>query len=132
VIVAAAAKPPTLSPRTRRDEIRAGARSRPRRSPVARAWPQTWTPARIRAALVRALARADRDPTTADPEAIGQLAVDPDATPVEPPAGRCDATITVRAPTKKLEQISVPGSARLGDDRASWRRGEAETEGRRS
>ena len=82
--------------------------------------PATWTPARIRAAPVRALARADRDLMTADPEVIGRLAVETDATPVEPPAGRCDETITVRAPTKVPEEIPVPGPARFGDDRAAW------------
>jgi hypothetical protein len=74
VIVAAAAQPPNLSPRTRRDETRA-ARAR------------------------------GRDPMTADPEVLGRVAVDADATPVELPAGRRDATITGRAPTSEPEKI---------------------------
>ena len=115
LVMAAAGKPPYLSPQTIVDELRRrGLSIADEEFTGVAGLPETWTPAHIRAVLVSVLDHADRYMTTADPEVIGRLAIDADETPIEVPEGQLDDTIVVRAPTREPEAMPVPGSSLFG------------------
>lgn len=113
--MAAAGKPPHLSPQTIVDEIRRrGLSVADEEFAGVAGMPETWTPAYIREVLVSALDRADGFMTTADPEVVGRLAVDADEIPIEVPEGQLNDTIVVRVPTQEPEEMPVPGSSLFG------------------
>ena len=115
LVMAAAGKPPHLSPQTIVDEIRRrGLSIADEEFTGVAGMPATWTPAHIRDMLVSALDRADRYMTTADPEVIGHLAIDANQCPIEVPEGQLNDTIVVRAPTREPEEVPVPGSSLFG------------------
>lgn len=115
LVMAAAGKPPNLSPQTLVDEIRRrGLSVADEEYTGVAGMPETWTPAHIREVLASALDRAERYMTTADPEVIGRLAVDADEVPVEVPEGQLNESTVVRAPTQEPEAMPLPGSSLFG------------------
>lgn len=116
LIMAAAGKPPNLSPQTMTDEIRRRGFSVADEDYASVAGiPDAWTPEHIRASLVSALDGAERYLMTADSVVIGRLAVDGEETPIEVPEGACDDAVVVRAPTNEPEEFPLPATSLFGD-----------------
>jgi hypothetical protein len=115
LVMAAAGKPPHLSPQAIVDEIRRrGLSVADEEFASVAGMPEEWTPGHIRDVLVVALDRADRYMTAADAEVIGRLAVNADEIPVEVPEGELSDTVGVRAPTREPEEMPLPGASLFG------------------
>lgn len=117
LVMAAAGKPPHLSPQTIVDEIRRrGLSIADEEFTGVAGMPEQWVPSHIRDILVSALNHADRYIATADADVIGRLAIDANETPVEVPEGQLNDTIVVRLPTREPEEMPVPASSLFGSD----------------
>ncbi|MBK1669990.1 hypothetical protein CKO28_18305 [Rhodovibrio sodomensis] len=115
LVMAAAGKPPHLSPQTIVDEIRRrGLSVADEEFASVAGMPDAWTAADIRDGLVSALDRADRYLSVADTDVIGRLAVDTDAVPVEVGDGELSDKVVVRAPTREPEEMPLPGASLFG------------------